>query len=104
MKQMNAFGIFCCFLFLLFILEAHQRVNLVITNAKVKHLQLQIPAIQIVFKRMARLINIYSQTPHSKTFITWVECMKMLWKCGFFVYNVNALVQVGSQCSLEPHG
>lgn len=104
MKQMNAFGVFCCVLVLLFILEAHQTANLVITDARGKHLQLQFLVIQIVFKRMARLINIYSQTHHSKTFITWAECMEMLWKCGLFVHNVNALARAGSQCSLELQG
>lgn len=35
---MNAFVVFCCILILLFILEAQHRANLVITDAKVKHI------------------------------------------------------------------
>lgn len=88
MKQMNAFGAFCCVIVLLFILEAHQRANLVITDAKVKHRQLQFPVRQIVFKRMARLINIYSQTHHSHILLGQNVCRC----CGNVVYLYTMLM------------
>lgn len=68
---------FCCILILALILEPQCRMNFVITGAKVKCIPptTTTHVVQIVFKRMVWLINIYSQTHHSKKFVTQAKYM-----------------------------